>query len=244
MRRSLVEAVIGLVLADGIAPTERLMVYRGNYAGALVDSLRLSFPAVDKLVGGDCFEGCARRFIREQPPQTSWLYDYGGDFPDFLAGLPELAGLPYLPDVARLEWAVNGALHAPDRDPLDAAALIALVDADPRSLRLAFHPAIRLLQLRFPAEVIWRAVLEDDDATLGTLELSTEPRWLLVERGQAGVAVDRLAEAEWRLTAALFDGETLETALARAEDVVDTSALLAAHFCNGRFVATHRGPPP
>ena len=44
-------------------------------------------------------------------------------FPEFLARFPPAASLAYIADVARLEWAVNRALHAPDAAPLDVARL-------------------------------------------------------------------------------------------------------------------------
>lgn len=240
MRQSLVDgadaAIAAMVLANGIPPAERLGIYRGNATAALVEALRLSYPAIEKLVGGPCFEGCARRFIAASPPESVWLYDYGAGFSALLAGLGELAHLSYLPDVARLEWAINGALHAPDHERLDAAALAALAAADPSRLRLVPHPAVRWLSVASPADAIWRAVLEDDDETLARIDPADGPHGLLVERGDAGLHVLRLPEASWRLMAALFAGATLEAALAAAGDG-DATAVLADHFTSGRIVA-------
>jgi len=41
------------------------------------------------------------------------LAEYGDGFADFLAGFAPAQSLPYLADVARLEWAINAAYHAP-----------------------------------------------------------------------------------------------------------------------------------
>ena len=43
----------------------------------------------------------------------------GAHFPAFLETYPPTAGLAYLPDVARLEWAIEEASTAPDAPPLD-----------------------------------------------------------------------------------------------------------------------------
>ncbi|HUH83780.1 MAG TPA: DNA-binding domain-containing protein [Stellaceae bacterium] len=242
MRQSVVEgadaAILGVVMGDDLRAAERLRVYRGNSASALVEALRLSYPAIDKLVGAECFTGCARRFIALSPPRTPWLYAYGGEFGGFLASLPSLASLSYLEDVARLEWAINAALHAPDHDGLDATALRALAAADPDVVRLERHPGLGLLRVDSPADVIWRAVLEDDDATLARLDPAEGPHWLLVERDDAGLRVGRLTEAAWRFTAALFAGKTIAAALQGLEDL-DAASLLADHFRSRRIIAAH-----
>ncbi len=230
------EGIAGVVIGDGIAPAARLGVYRNNSASALIEATRLSYPAVERLVGAEFFDGCAHQFVRDMPPRTAWLYEYGGAFGDFLAKFPPAAQLPYLPDVARLEWAINDALHAVDCPGLDPAGLAALAEADPGAVRFTPHPAVRLLRVDYPVDVIWRAVIEEDDAALGKVDLSEGPCFLLVERGGEGVQVVRLGEGEWRFTAALFAGDTLEAALENAGDI-DVPTLLATHFTRRRIAA-------
>ena len=46
------------------------------------------------------------------PPQPV-LAEYGAGFPDFVADYEPARGLPYLADVARLDWALNVAFHSP-----------------------------------------------------------------------------------------------------------------------------------
>jgi hypothetical protein len=100
-----------------------LTIYRNTRLGTLTRALATAFPAVRALVGEDFFEAAARQFIRAEPPATACLDDYGERFAAFLAQLPPAAGIAYLADVARLEWAVNRALHAPDGPVLELAAL-------------------------------------------------------------------------------------------------------------------------
>jgi hypothetical protein len=242
MRQSIIDrtdgTIVDLVVGDGMLPADRLRIYRGNYAAALVEALRLSYPAIEKLVGTECFEGCVRQFIQAMPPHTPWLYEYGGEFSEFLANLPSLAQLSYLPDVARLEWAINGVLHARDHEGLDGASLAALAETDPRLVRFEPHPAVRLLQVSYPVDVIWRAVLEGDDEALGKIDLSEGPQWLLIERGNTGLQVARLEEAEWRFTAALFAGGTLDAVIGAATDI-DAPSVLAGHFRSRRIAAAH-----
>ena len=54
------------------------------------------------------------------------LAEYGADFPAFIAGYEAARDLPYLADIARLDWALNLAFHAPPGGRLQAADLSAV----------------------------------------------------------------------------------------------------------------------
>jgi hypothetical protein len=217
-------------------PADRLDIYRNTFISGVTKALRLTYPAVHRLVGDDFFAAAAGIFIASHPPRAAYLDQYGAEFPQFLAQFPAAAGLLYLPDVARLEWAVSLAIHAPDRAPLELAKLTALADRDQARVRFVPHPCIGLLHLRYPADIIWRAVLGGDDAALAALDLDGPPICLLVQRLPAGVEVMRLDEAAWRFAAALCAGQPLLAALDDASDV-DAGAMLANHLAAGRFIA-------
>ena len=236
MQRSLLEGfdedVSAYVVADGLNAHARLGIYRNTCASVLATALRLAFPAVQHLVGPEFFEGAAGLFVAQTPPRSAWLDEYGAEFPDFLHRLPQAASVPYLADVACLEWHVNLVLHAPDAPPLDIARLTALDEAGQAELRFQSHPAVRLLRCEFPADVIWRAVLERDDRAMEAVNLADGPVWLLVHRTRSGIDVVRLGECEWRFTAALFSGKSLSAALEEAL-CDDAYAVLATHLARG-----------
>jgi Putative DNA-binding domain len=127
-QRAMRQAIAG---TDGTAPDAlrawigeddeapwRLAVYRDTARTTLGNALALTYPAVLRLVGADFFAGAAQAYIDAQLPQGGCLNDYGSDFPatlaPFVARHAPAAPLDYLADVARFEWAVNRALHAPD----------------------------------------------------------------------------------------------------------------------------------
>ena len=224
-------AVAAFVVDDGIAPDARLNIYRNTYAGNLVGALKISYPAVRKLVGEEFFEGAVRIFVEAHPPTSAYLNDYGRGFADFLASFPPAAGLAYLADVARVEWAVNVALHAEDALALDAAKLLGISAV--ADVVLVAHPSVSLITAQYPADAIWRAVIEDDDAALGAVDLAHGPVFLVISRGADGVLVARLSEEEWRVAQSLFAGVPLLRALAAAS--TDMSTSLAAHLAAGRF---------
>ncbi|MBS0326927.1 MAG: putative DNA-binding domain-containing protein [Proteobacteria bacterium] len=253
MRRSLLlgdAAIAALIVEDGIAPAVRLGIHRSTFGAVATRALRLNHPAVAKLVGDDFFEGAARAYVAKRPPASAWLDGYGAGFAGFLASFAPAANLDYLADVARLEWSVSRALHAPAACALDAHALASLAALDPArqsAVRFTAHPSLRLLRTRAPADAIWRATLASDDQALAAIDPHAGPRWLLVARGAPGIEVVALSERAWRFTCDLAAGRSLQQALARVGDDrtggalpierFDPAALLGAHLAAGRFTA-------
>lgn len=227
-------AALAHIANDVIDAAERFDIYRNNVALTLIAALRPAFPAVDKLVGSDFFDGAARAFIAQFPPRSACLDDYGAEFPDFLAAFPGASALAYLPDVARLEWTVNVALHAPDAPTLQPDALTNLSAGEHGRVRFVRHPSVRLLAVRYPVDVIWRAVLDGDAAALGGVAMKAEPSWLVVQRQASGVVVTRLDEDEATWTDFLFSGAVLDEIMPD-EESARFVALLADHLASGRF---------
>src|SRR5262249_44064602 len=123
------------IAEDGFSAPERLRIYRNTCRSTLIEALRLSYPAVERLVGPEFFEHAAGQFVACHPARSGYLNDYGAGFAAFLAQWEPAGGLRYLPDVARFEWALSVAANAPDTPALDPAAL-----AGPHAARLRLQP--------------------------------------------------------------------------------------------------------
>jgi len=235
-------AEIAAQIAEGaFTPAERLDVYRNTFLSTLTNALRISFPAVHRLVGEEFFETAAQCFIEAEPPRCAYLNFYGAGFADFLAQFLPVSGLPYLADVARLEWAVNTALHAEDIAPLDPEALANMASVLPERGAFVAHPSVTLLRLDYPARAIWQAVLAEDDNALETIDLRCDPEWLLIERGANGVEVSTLSESEWRFADALC-GKSFAAAIDSAPEG-DIPLFLARHIAAGRLIGFRVSDP-
>lgn len=236
--RSLVDGddgpAVAHILADGLPAEARFAIYRNTVTDKLTTALKLGYPAVRRLVGAEFFDAAARLFIEQGPPRCADLNTYGEDFADFLADFPPAAALPYLAGVARLEWAVAGALNAPDIDPVDLLCLAKIDAADQGRIAFLPHPAVRLVAADHPVDAVWRAVLAQDDAAMAAIDLGAGPVRLLVERVDDGVNVLPLGEPEWRFAAALFASHPVAAAIAGVPEV-EPAAALAAHLMAGRF---------
>jgi hypothetical protein len=202
------------VRADGIAAERRIQVYRNNSLITLTAALQATFPVVCRLVDERFFAFAAQAFIRAAPPRAPRLAEYGAGFADFLAGFAPAAGLPYLPDVARLEWLIARAFHAADATPLDPGRLATLPPESQAAAALLPHPSAGLLASPFPVEALWQANQPGRDGSGVALEAG--PCRLLVHRRADEVEMMRLDAPGHALAAALLAGAPLGDALAAA----------------------------
>lgn len=226
-------AIVAMLSAN--IPPERLDIYRNTFLMTLIKALSLSFPATRKLVGEEFFEGAAQIFISDHLPSAAWLDQYGDAFPAFLREFPPAQSLTYLSEVAQLEWAVNGVLRAPAFEPLHLGRLAAVESNDESRLRFIANPSLRLLHLRHPVDAIWTAVMAGDDEALGNIDLNTDPVYLLAERHDDQVALERLEPGAWSFLLSLTT-RSLGAAMDGAADF-DGAAEFAKHLARGRFCA-------
>ena len=222
------------ILDDALTPADRLNIYRNTSHTALTNALRLNFPAVQRLVGGDFFAAAADVFITREPPRTAWLDFYGDGFPQFLQSFEPAAALIYLPDVARLERAVGHAFHAVDAKPLEYSELLDIAPSAQGRVRFTPHPSVSLVFSPYPVDAIWRSVLAQDDVALAGIDLTGGAVRLLVERRAGEIEVTRMDERQWKFAEALFTGHSLSAALVVA-DHRDATTWLAAHLASGHF---------
>lgn len=249
-------ATIPHIVADAIPAEDRLAIYRNTAESTLVHALQLAYPAVRKLVGEEFFESAARAYLIVEWSHTAWLDEYGTSFPDFLRNFDPIRTHPtlstYLADVATLERAVNHALHAADAEPLDLGTLAVVAPEDVERLRFDPHPSICLVRVATPADTIWNAVLEDDDAAMRAVDLHDGPVHLLVERRDDGsgpnIHLERIPAAAWRFAKALCDGISLGRAIeettsrATREAGFAPESTLAGHLNAGRFTGFRLEP--
>lgn len=149
----------GLCAWNDSDPAIRFAVYRNNVIVSLIDALADSFPVTQMLVGESFFRAMAREFAYQHPPRSPVLANYGADFPEFVGSFPPAASLPYLADVARLEYAYIQAYHAADAEALPAsqfAQASALAESFPR-LRMRLIPSAVLLRSAYAMASLWAA---------------------------------------------------------------------------------------
>jgi hypothetical protein len=199
------------ILSDGLGPAARLAIYRHHVLTTLTSTLEGTYPVVARLVGAGFFAYAADAFVRRHPPEGPCLFEYGAGFAEFLASFPPSRDLVYLPDVARLEWAMNAALHADDGPSADLDGLREIPGETVASATLRFDPSVTWLSSRWPVDRIWRANQPDADPET-TVDLETGSVCLEVRRLGDDAVWRTLPAAEHAFRAALAAAQTLERA--------------------------------
>jgi len=220
------------IVSDHIAPAARLDVYRNNARHNFGEALRAVYPVVERLVGAPFFDHVAACYGRSHPSTSGDIHAFGARLGDFLAAFEAAAGLPYLPDVARLEWAMHEVFHAADAAPFPLERL-AEVPADAHAtLRFTLSPACRLLASPWPVARLW-ALHQPGVAWDDAFDIAAGGESVLVRRSGFEVELEPLAAADFAMLRRLADGQTLGEALAAVRETApgfDLAAFLHHHL--------------
>ena len=210
-------AVPAMIVARG----NRFDIYRNNVLSSLTSALASTFPVVEKMVGSEYFAALASAFVRETPPTSRVLAEYGGAFPLFIDTFPPLADFPYLADVARLEWLRQEAIRSSD-GPQPDLPLASLEIETLMSCKLALAPSARMLASPHPVATLWR--LHQDPEPAQPEEWRSER--VMVFRQDRGLAHAVLEEPDFVFLATLGRFETLGDALWALQDTDAASRAL------------------
>jgi hypothetical protein len=205
------DAISGLIIGNPRLAEERLGIHRNTMLAGLRTALALTYPVTAALVGDAFFTQAAHAFIRLHPPAAPLLSLYGAQFTGFLADYAPAQGLAYLPDVARLEWAIEQVAHAPDSDEAPSPFEAALP-----GVTLTVVPSLALVDTACRAGAIWRAVSDQDEAAIAAIDTGPAQVTLAVWRQGDGVAVADLTPPSAMFLRSLLDGQSPDAALLAA----------------------------
>lgn len=202
-----------LAAPAGQLPKRRFDIYRNNVVVGVIETSRATFPAVEKLVGAAFFSAAARVYLEQEPPRSPLLFRYGETFADFLDAFPPAASVPYLGDIARLEWARLQAYHAADRAPISIDGLGEVPADKLGQVTFELHSSLALIKSPWPVVSLWAASTErasSDDVDMA------RPEEALIIRPSMDVDTRLLPAGGFNFMIALKEGAALEQAALRA----------------------------
>ena len=188
-----------------------LAVYRNNIHENCAKALAGAYPIVRKIVGESFFDRLARDYSRAHPSTCGDLNRYGALMPRFVADYAGTQDLPYLPDVARMEWLAHLAYYAADARQFEFRALSQL----PENLRLQLAPSCALLRSDWPLARLWE-VHQDEFAGEFSVDFSAGIERILIHRPDWRVQVRSITLGDFRFLAGAGRSETLGAALEAA----------------------------
>ena len=207
----------------------RLTVYAGGYAARIRQALAEVYPALAHVLGRQDFTALAGDYAGAHPSREYNLSFAGRHLPDFLATWPRTEDLPFLPDLARLEWLVCLAVHAFDHPALDPSALGRMSSGRWEDLRFVFQPFVGAVTSSWPILDIWTARTRPRDAI--AIDVVHRPQRVLVSRQGVAVRCALLEPSQYEVLAALLAGRTLGEACGQlADSGADGTPPVAAWF--------------
>ncbi len=218
-------ALVAAIQGDGLDPAARLRIYRNHAFATLGAVLEGTFPVVCRLVDKRFFAYAAHEYLREHPPHSRCLVEYGADFADFLAGFEPCKDLPYLADVARFEWALNTAATVREAFPLKIEILGGVPPDRASLLKISLQPSVSYFASGWPIDAIW---LTNQKKDVRTVDLASGGTTVEMRRAGEGFSWQRLAPEVFAFRRALAEGFTLgrAAAAAAADPAFDLAAAL------------------
>ena len=125
------------------AVDRRMAIYRANMVAAADKALSAAYPVIRQVVGEAFFHGLAREYQRGTPSTSGDLTTFGAGFDAFMAAFEHVQDMPWLPDLARLEWAAHRAYGAADAPDWEPAALAAIPPERQDAIRFQWSPGSR-----------------------------------------------------------------------------------------------------
>jgi hypothetical protein len=225
--RSVIEGVddsyAQTICDSGLSGARRLAIYQHGVSIGFSDALGGVFEAVKKLVGDQYFAHVTESYVRDHPSRSGNVHDFGEMLPGYLERFSGIEALPYLPDVARLEWIYHAAFHSPMGEMLNINKLAQVPEAQYDQLTLTLSPACHLLQSNFPVLRIWQ--VNQDAACNGeskgddVVNLDEGGVKLAIVREGKQIAFHSLNPAAFSMLSAISAGETFNACCEAALDL-------------------------
>ncbi len=183
-------------------------LYRGSYLAGLMKVLQEIYPVISALVGAVFFKGLSREYIYQNPLVTWDLDYYGQSFASFIQAHVACRSLPYLANVAQLEWACHWALTAPPSIEFDGSILQSYTEEEYDELRFQLSSHLSVLSFEYPVTNIWsqhqKSLLPDTE-----IDISGGGEQVVVWEKAGAVCLMLISVEEQRVLACLQAGQSL-----------------------------------
>lgn len=182
-----------------ISRDRRVDIYRTTMREAHVRALASTYAGCEKILGVRYFRQLASEFYNRHPATHPDLNRYGEAFPDFVQDFiehhAELAEYPYLPDLARLEWAYEQAYYAKEDAAFDFEGLATLEEDTYRRLHFVLGTPVSMLRSVYPVLELWEA--QRGQEAIREIEAIDEPQYLCITREDFKPVIHRIDHALW-----------------------------------------------
>lgn len=122
-----------------------LGIYTNGYSIRTKEYLEDDFPETLQRIPGEMLSGLIKEFAKNEVGALT-AADFGITFPQFLTNTDLPLDLAFLPDLARLEWAMVEAFYSPELPELSREKIQSLSETELQSAIFVFDPAMQLVK--------------------------------------------------------------------------------------------------
>ena len=220
-----VDAAPPVIIRGGASGVERVAdVYGGGYLTRTREALAEVYETVRTILGPRQFAELAAAYAARYPSHEYNLSFVGRHLAEWLDQSPLREQLPFLPDLARLEWLVCQAFHAFDEPPADAARFARLSVEARERLRFRFQPSMGLVSSPWPIRDLW-AARHQPRRVFNAIELINRPHHVVVRRRGVDVLCDVVDREPFALLQQLAGEQPLGAACAALAARVEPQAI-------------------
>ncbi len=206
----------------GTLGIERISVYANGYYARLMEALTEVYAAVKHVLGEKIFNDLAHAYAGRYPSREYNLSLTGRFFPEFLKDPRIAEEMPFLSDLAELEWRVSCAFHAYDGKPLDPSGLSNLDPGDWEEIKIIFQPSVSVMHSAWPVFDIWKVRHEPVENI--KIDMTNRPQDVLIFRRGFEAHCMLLEWARFRMLEGLLAGKTLGQMCETLGDTIDAES--------------------
>jgi len=233
-----------LRVPPGVEARDRIAVYRDGYPARVLEALREAYPAIANICGEGSFANLTRRYLRDREVSRSSLNDIGRRLPDHCALDPLATGLPFLADLARLEWEVLRAFHSRDWAAVDPTVFAAWDMSDWERAVFTLQPSVSVVRSPWPIRDLWEARRTPRGEI--DIDLTDRPQTVLVRRNADDVDCVALPTHEAEVLESLSGGATLAATLDALSEsdaaAADIGPMFSSWLAAGMITAVRLAP--
>jgi hypothetical protein len=160
---------------DTLSAEQRIGIYRGSVHGILTQALETTFPVCKMLLGEKFFNAMCDIFIDTHPPSSPFFADFGAGLGRFLDGFEPAQSVPFVADMARMEWLRKESWNSKPAPASDFTQLMETAESDYATLTFSLNPSLQLFQSNYRIDLLWSAHQYDNqddiDAALEAINM-------------------------------------------------------------------------
>lgn len=188
---------------------DRLSIYAEGYFIRIVDAVSDDFGVVSRILGEERFRDLIARYLRRYPSQSATLSDLGEHLPTFIRDTAFATDLPFLSELARIEWMAVEAFLADDSRPLDTTQLGNIPESAWPDAVFELDSSVRLLQCDWTVDRAWNEKELTSEKLVGLVE--QRKTQLVVYRKEDDIWVDSVDVKKFLILSLLKEGLSLGT---------------------------------